>query len=483
MRSAEASAPKYKAHPLKALLFAAAVAMLFGGCASGLTGYYADLRAKIDVEDYEGAAKFVDKSKGKYGKKNILLYYLDSGMTSHLARDYGQSTKKFELAKEKFAEYYQKSITAGAVSMIYNDNSMPYYGENYERVHITVFEALNYILLGEDNEAVVEARQADTMFRTFAVEKNYKNFYKDDGFIRYFMGIIYENGGYLNDAHISYYMALKAYQNGIANVPVPKDLINDAYTSALKLGMPERADEIKKEFPNARRNDIQAGYGECIIVDYNGFMPKKVDNILEFALFDIWPYINQVEVDDSKEAKEFDQARSVVISAFASDYVKVAFPKYENIPNKVKSFRVNTEDARGRKRDSYMAQNLAEVARKCMNDELGKIYAKTLARAAVKYAVGKSVSKAVTDNSNSNWGTLTQIAFNVYNSMSETADKRAWHTLPENILMTRVFLPAGPSEIEIEFLDAYESVIKTKTIAVDIKEGKKNFVVLRSAVQ
>jgi hypothetical protein len=32
--------------------------------------------------------------------------------------------------------------------------------------------------LGQSNEAVVEARQANTLFKTFGVEKNYKIFIK-----------------------------------------------------------------------------------------------------------------------------------------------------------------------------------------------------------------------------------------------------------------------------------------------------------------
>jgi hypothetical protein len=64
-------------------------------------------------------------------------------------------------------------------------------------------------LQGNDNEAVVESRQADTLFKFFSSEKSS---YTDDPFIRYFMGLVYENGGYLNDAYISYSLALEAYK-------------------------------------------------------------------------------------------------------------------------------------------------------------------------------------------------------------------------------------------------------------------------------
>ncbi|MCA6071785.1 MAG: hypothetical protein LE168_05425 [Endomicrobium sp.] len=371
------------------MLFAAV--MTFGGCAANLTKYYKSLRVKMDSGDYSDAAEFVEKSKNKYGSKNVLMYYLDSGIVTHFANDYSTSSKRFEQAKEKFEEYYQKSISAGTASMFYNDSAMPYYGEDFERVHVSIFEALDYILLGRDDDAVVEARQIDTRFKNFAVETNCKNFYKDDGFIRYFMGLVYENSGYLNDAHISYCTALKAYKNGIAEIPVPKELVDDAYTSALALGMSERASEIKKNYPQAHQREIPNGYGECIVVDYNGFAPEKIDNVLEFALPNMWVYVEAVQVD-SQEQEDFNKAKSIGLSVFAKDYVKVAFPKYKDFKNKIAAFKVQSDQQEVK---GVVVQNIGKIAKACLDDNIKKIYAKTLARAAVKYIIGKSVSKGI----------------------------------------------------------------------------------------
>jgi hypothetical protein len=454
-----------------------AVALIFSGCAANLTKYYKNLRTKIDAGDYSSAVELVEKSKNKYGSKNILMYYLDSGIVTHFANDYNTSSKKFEQAKEKFDEYYQKSITAGITSILYNDSTMPYYGEDFERVHISIFEALDYILSGRDNDAVVEARQINTRFKNFGVEKNYKNFYKDDGFVKYFMGLVYENGGYLNDAHISYYTALKAYKNGIAEVAVPKDLIDDAYTSALALSMDDRASEIKKNYPNARKREIPDGYGECIVVDYNGFVPEKIDNVLEFALENMWVYVSAVQVD-SQEQADFNKAKSIGLSAFAKDYVKVAFPKYKDFKNKIVTFNVQTERLTAK---GILVQNVGKIAKACLDDNIKKIYAKTLARAAVKYIIGKSVSKGVEKNAGEGWGTLSQVAFNMFNSLSETSDRRAWNTLPDKILMARFYLPEGTHTLKINFLGDRGEVLDSCDADVDIKAGKKNFVAVRSS--
>jgi hypothetical protein len=451
--------------------------IVLGGCSSNLTGYYKNLRAKINDGDYEEVVKFIDKSKNKYGSKNILMYYLDSGIATHFASDYETSLKRFESAKKKFGEYFQKSISSVGASMIFNNTAMPYLSEDFERVHISVFEALDYILLGRDDEAVVEARQADTLFKTFGIEKNYKNFYKDDGFIRYFMGIVYENAGYINDAHISYYRALKAYTNGISGVIPSKDLIDDTYTSALLLGMEDRAAEIKKEYPQAHKREIPDSCGECIVICYSGFIPEKIDNVLEFALFDLWPYVGSTEVSN-EEQQEFNKAKSMDFAIFAQDYVKVAFPKYKDLSNRLFVFEVKSDKQEVK---SVLVQNLGEIAKKCLDANIKNIYAKTLARATVKYIIGKSISKGIEKNIGDCWSVLSQSSFNMYNSISETSDRRAWNTLPDKILMTRLCLPEGRHILKVNFFDKHGKILRLSDVEVNIKAEKKKFVILRNS--
>jgi hypothetical protein len=164
---------------------------------------------------------------------------------------------------------------------------------------------------------------------------------------------------------------------------------------------------------------------------------------------------------------------------FAKDYIKIAFPQYKRIPNSVKSFSASFAGGLVR---AYEAQNLAEIAEKCLKDDIGKIFAKTVARAAVKYVIGKSVSKAVNDNTNKGWGLLTQAGFNVFNSLTADADKRGWRTLPENILMSRIYLPAGENDITVNYLGAHGEILASETFTVNIRNGKKTFKVLRSAM-
>jgi hypothetical protein len=99
------------------------------------------------------------------------------------------------------------------------------------------------------------------------------------------------------------------------------------------------------------------------------------------------------------------------------------------------------------------------------------------------------VSKAVSDNTKKNnkkglngLGALTQIGFNVFNSLTAEADKRGWRTLPENILMARIYLPKGENTVTVNYLGAYGEKLSSETFTVNIQNGKKTFKVMRSSM-
>jgi hypothetical protein len=196
-------------------------------------------------------------------------------------------------------------------------------------------------------------------------------------------------------------------------------------------------------------------------------------------LSDVWAYVREVRVE-GEEKKDFEKARSMTVSAFANDYIKVVFPQYQSVPNKIVSFSAVSSAGAW---EAYKVQSLSDIAIKCLKNDIGKIYAKTIASAAVKYVVGKSVSAAVAKNSNKGWGALTQVAFNVYQAASADADVRGWEILPEDILMARFFLPAGENDITINFIGLGGEILKSENIKISVREGKKNFAAVRSALK
>ncbi len=476
---------------------------LFVSCA-GIQSYYGKLEKFITVKNYNEASELIKSSKNSYGNKSEFLYYLDLGLTQHLAKNYAQSNETFEQAKKIYDSNYTKSISAGAFSLFANDNIIPYYGHPYEAAYVNVFCALNYILQGLDNEAVVEARQIDNLFKKINADSYAKAFYNDDPFIRYFMGLVYENAGYYNDAVISYKAALKNYntnsysqsadykynKNIGYNLTVPKDLIFGLYDVYVLTGFSSEAEALKNKFPSLFSNRIVPGknYGELIIINYNGLSPKKIDNIIELSFYKALPYFN-AETVDSPEKEQVEKVNSAIRAGFSNDYIKIAFPEYKRYTNKVDSFVVEdiNETIKNSYGSLYESAAVADIGTLMINSlqkENLAIYSKTIARAVGRYVLAKVVADQVRQHENEKtggWlGVLTQAALNVANSLLEKSDKRSWRSLPDTINMARLSLPAGMHTVNIKYLGYDKSVISVEKISVEIKSNKKTFVVTRS---
>ena len=460
---------------IKYLLFL--LPFIFVSC-SGVQSYYSKLETFMTKEKYVDAQALVDKSEKVYGKKNKLLYYLDLGLTLHLAKNYQQSNAAFEQAKQIYSINYTK---------ISNDNVIPYYGQPYEMAYANVFCALNYILQGQDNEAVVEARQADNLFKKIKADSNGKAYYKDDGFVRYFMGLVYENAGYYNDALISYKLALRNYTANTEEKYVPDDLLYSLYTMYYKLGMSSEAEQLKLKFPKVEffQYGQNKNSGEVIIVNYNGLSPKKVDNILEFSFYNAWPYFVS-SAASSPEQEKVEQVFSAVRAGIANDFIKVAFPKYVRYENEIACFNVETiltdENSRNIS-NSYLAADVASVMEGVLKSKNTAVYAKTIARSVARYVLTKVVSNQVRQQEKKgdhSLSILTNSIMNIASSFIEKADKRSWRTLPETINMARFALPAGDHKLKVNYMNYYNNVAVTEQIDVVVTPGKKTFVILKS---
>ena len=460
---------------------------IFVSC-SGLQSYYSKIETYMTKEKYESAQSLTSDSKKVYGTKNELLYYLDLGLLEHLSKNYEQSNTAFEQAKQIYSQNYTKSISAGAISIFSNDNVIPYYGNPYEMAYTNIFCALNYILQNQDNEAVVEARQADNLFKKITADTYGKGFYNDDPFIRYFMGIVYENAGYYNDALISYKLALKNYKNknNIYDLPIPSDLLYSLHDLYLKLGLSQEAQSLKEEY-NLRFKQKDKNCGELIIVNYNGLAPKKIDNIIEMSIYNALPYFNASQ-PTSEDAAKVEQVTSAIRAGLSNGYIKIAFPKYVRFDNEIDSFCLEEIDFQNKKTtkiedsNSTLISDIGELLIKDLERQNAAVYSKTIARALGRYVLARVAVNQVRQQENKDHtvSILANSILNIANSILEKADKRSWRTLPETINMVRIYIPEGTHKLNINFLDSSNTVVSTQQITADIIKNKKTFIVVNS---
>ena len=106
-----------------------------------------------------------------------MLYYLDAGILHHLNENWEKSNELLHDAENEIQRLQSKSIAHGMASIVLSDSSLEYSGEDYEDIYINVFKALNYLKLGETENAFVEIRRVND--KLYFLEEKYARMAKE----------------------------------------------------------------------------------------------------------------------------------------------------------------------------------------------------------------------------------------------------------------------------------------------------------------
>ena len=132
---------------------------------------YSEVYEELDLANYDIAYEQLEEKKEQiYTEKDELLYSLDSGILAHYNKNYAESNEKLSYAERLIEVYYAKSISQGVLSFFSNDNIQDYSGEEYEDIYSNLFMALNYIHLGQTEDAFVEIRRFDNKQKSLSVK-------------------------------------------------------------------------------------------------------------------------------------------------------------------------------------------------------------------------------------------------------------------------------------------------------------------------
>ena len=360
--------------------------------------------------------------------RDALLYYLDLGLVLHTAGQIEESTKGF-LKADPFAEIKDyTSLAAETATLLTTDNIKDYKGEDFEKVLINTYLAMNYALIGDFENALVEARRVNTKLRKMVTEGERK--YKQNAFARYLSGILYEASDDPNAAYIDYKFTYEL-------APDFPGLGRDLWRTARLSGLREEADSwaektqlSKEDKAAALLSAPKSGRGEIIVIYENGISPIKRPN----------PHFTQV-------------------------------PKFYPRHNPVRSARVEVLRPGGGAEASAETAVLHDIewtAIQNLEEKYGGIVAKKLAGIVAKEVVADQVEKKTKSPL---LGALTRLFFYA----SDQADVRSWNLLPRDLQMVRFAVEPGTYEIKVSPLGAGE--LQPKTVAV--KRGGKTFVAFR----
>jgi hypothetical protein len=476
-----------RVRPSKAVAIAAVIVLVASSLGCGSTGAaQQSIAEKMVLGDYPAALQVVEEEKsGAFGGKNRLLYWLERGMLLQIEGQYAESNEAFEQAKQIGDELYTKSLTNEGFSILTNDYALDYAGENFERTLIHLFSAINYAELGNQQDALVEIRQVGDYLRKLQVDTTNENVYQDDAFARYLSALFYESDGELDSAFVDYKKAAEVYASYSTNfsVPIPPSLAANAERVAARLGS-WAEDDLRNLGMSGPPMVVPPGAGEIIVLHYNGLSPIKSQEKYTIPFAEAWLLVAAVQAAADPDAQaDIGRATAIASQIAGVDIVSVAFPIFVDRPYSIATMAPHVQGAL-EVTPPELVENIGAIAKKDLADRIVRIRTKAIARAAIKYALQKAVQLAA-EQAGGDYGSLlsaaTQITGNIARYATEQADKRVWSTLPDKIWISTIVVPEGTYDLNIDFLDARQTVIENRVIpAVDVAAGTRRFVIVRT---
>jgi len=376
------------------------------------------------------------KVKAESPGKDQLMYLLDYATTLQIKGDFKASALAFQAADKLVDENDYHSVTQVLGATLGSEEMIQYKGESYEKFLINGLNAINYLMLGDYDDALVECRRINNKISAFKMEG--RDPYELSSFARYLAGVIWEADKKYDDAYLEYEGAYKLD----SSIPfIQTDLIRSAQLSQKY----DLVKKWKKEFDykdlGSELNPVKdKSLGELVVIYQQGFGARKVQRYDSPRFPMLRPEYSQstaarveVTADKSQNSADFDAVN-------------------------VKTRVIYDIDAMAIK-------------------TLDKDYAALVAR-----RIGGVVAKAVVSDQlrqkNNLLGDLAWIAMNV----SDRADLRQWSTLPAKIQMSRIYLKPGTYKVRIKSLNFNDAETGDQELEVDviIKSGQKAFVNYRS---
>jgi hypothetical protein len=394
-------------------------AVAFTGCAS-----YKKQMANTQTLIREGNARaFAESIKEKAFTDGIdqIVYLFEYGTAMQIAGEYEESNKAFLLAEELTEVKDYHSISNISASILTSAEVEQYKGEDYEKVLVNAMLAINFLMLGNLEAAMVETRKLNDKLYKYKFEA--KRDYEQNPFAFYLAAMIREEDKDWDGAYIDYGRVRKLN-------PEVAYLKQDLVRSAANARRYSEVKKWKQKFGLKSDHRLKKGWGEVVLIYLQGWGPQKERHtqwrsIPELQRRFSYTKTMKLVVDESKEA--------------------LTQPVY----------------------------NVTEVAMKTLNDAYKSIIAKRIAGKVVKEVAAQAIARE-----NKLLGAIAKIGLNA----TDRADLRQWFTLPNTFQVARIAVPAGEHTVSAEGLTDLDEgsgeFMKPQTVTV--KDGKKTFLLFRS---
>lgn len=414
----------------------------------------------------------------KKEKKDDLLYLLERGYLAHEAGHYDSSNIAFDAAELRADELYTKSISGEIASLITSDNTLPYRGYPHELVLIHYYRAFNYIMLGNSESALVEARKANQRLTELQDEKEGKSTYKNDAFMQYFTAMLYDSEGEHNDAVVAYRDAHRGYEDyaNLYGTKAPPSLRSDLLSALNRIGAADEAGVLLERFPALESESQLRMKANTVVFIETGFTPFLDAVNITIPIFDD----KDSKYRDCRGCE--DDYAGVIVSRYGDniyawegrdltlDHVlHFSFPRMADFPSEAHS--VSVACSVGNVPQPTLVEPLDAIAKKSFNERIPKLLVKTVARALVKELARTQVKKE-----DKTLGALV----NIFNVATERADTRSCLFFPRSIWMVPMELPPGIHRLEVVVRGKAGEEVERLPIAVEAPKSGIAFARVRS---
>jgi len=422
------------------LILILSFAIFLASCASSARLRAENVSKTASVGNYQAAIDNIEKDKKKfYNSEDSFLLEFDLGVLHHYNQNFKESIKHFANAEQIMEDLYSRSVTNEAAALLTNDNVRPYRPYPFEIQWLYQTQILNYLSLGEIDEAVVEARRALLAIQSLQE----KDKFNESPTLQYLIALSYEWQKSEDDARIAYDNAKKSFANL-------------GYTPKLAMQIPQNEQEI-------------------IIIGYAGLSPILGEN----------KFWGTYESDGAlflhyKDAN--GQSQTALLAAMnlgGSDFsgrtltIQFAIPKMVERESQNSVFAVNIN---GNSKSTEIFSNTKNSIQKDLENDQTTILIRTASRVILRtIAANKAKSKINTGNG------LADLALNIGTDLAtgaiENADLRLGSALPETIQILRIPVEPGNHLVKIDVLNKYGIITDSFTDqVVNVKKGGKSFI-------
>ncbi len=437
---------------------------LLSGCASLqftdiFQGYSSQMKA-VKAAQRHGEFVKAQKLLGARSENNAsyVLSLLERARLQFLASDWPASQKTFTQAYVQIEQQRNKAkiqLSKGIEKLgavVSNDNAISYQVPYYEQGMLHSYQALNYLFQDDLEGALVEIRRAnlvqenalkayqdeiynaeselanstissDSLDGTYpsmtesigAVKNGFQN-----AFTFYLSGILYEASGELNDAYIDYKRAIEIY-------PDNHYLQQDVLRLATKLGMQDDLDEFEQRFGQYQLVESN-GQGQVVMLFEQGIVSSKQEVGLNLPIG--------------------SSNRSLKFFSFSLPVYRSALVQHSNL----------IVSNAGESYESNEIVRIQSLAAKDLQEQLPALLTRQVIRVLAKEQMRQKLSREAGDVGN--------ILASLYNIASEKADTRSWSTLPDEVDIVRMNVPAGQQLLQVQVHG------KMQSITVDVRPNR-----------